>query len=465
MAVTTSTTGTPPYTKAQLVQLKAAVKHAQASVNNLTHWISKATVSYKDNKTVWKNYSGNSYADSELMVLFITKAQLEAAWVVNPNGASDLKFYFHLDPFAKKEAVTGKPPANKNLVAGFGFTLSNLSSALDEATKKLTAAKKAYDDAVNSSNKYDSNVAANTKSGKADAKALAAAVALGKKLANQPTVYNVSAVSDAYLLDRKVYKVDASGNIADATYFGNAPKHVDTAADLWSQAIGNGANKGMMQTWYPPDGWQDGITTSSNTGIPNTINPVKYGFQFLYNPTTISMTYMGTSQVDVAYQMSGNDKTNYIPAANSTGTVSFSIPLNRTFDLQYYDSNGICLNTEKYVGRKPYGSEGTQHNLFDEQAAIYNKGTMYDVEFLLRTLIGFTVTSELRGGELTADMGIFARRPIELHLGPEMRYRGYVSALNVNHVMFNERMVPIMSSLSITFNRYPDYAAAKKSKK
>jgi hypothetical protein len=45
---------------------------------------------------------------------------------------------------------------------------------------------------------------------------------------------------------------------------------------------------------------------------------------------------------------------------------------------------------------------------------------------------------------------------VELHLGAGLRYRVRISSLDVNHIIFNERMVPILSKVSIQCTRYYD---------
>lgn len=290
-----------------------------------------------------------------------------------------------------------------------------------------------------------------------------------------PVEYNVGSVKEAYYRPRNKAEDAANSPALDSverrngvkTPKGlndgiglNTPSAVKNASELWSSAIGS---KGMFQTYFPVNGWT-GTNTDAASAFPKENAIKKYGFQFLYNPGTITMDYMGVQQTDVAYQMSGNDKVNYIPAQGNSGSISFDIMLNRMYDMQYYNEDGSltqsAIDANVYAPRNPYGPEGvTTHKLFNEQQAIYNKGTMYDMEYLLRTLLGYTMKSSLRH-EMTADMGLFSRRPVELHLGPKMRYRGYVNGVGVRHIMFNERMVPILSTVHISFNRYPDYPEA-----
>jgi hypothetical protein len=81
---------------------------------------------------------------------------------------------------------------------------------------------------------------------------------------------------------------------------------------------------------------------------------------------------------------------------------------------------------------------------------------MYDIEFFLRTVMGFTIPTQFRGN--TADVGWTGAMPVELHLGVGMRYWVTIDAFTVNHVIFDERMVPVFSTVNIAANRLPDYA-------
>lgn len=277
----------------------------------------------------------------------------------------------------------------------------------------------------------------------------------------QDVIYNVGSVREAYLPARVKPQYDTEELDVDGTpgnTWMNSPSTVKDAKQLWNTALGS---KGMLQTYFPAGG--QGTDVGGQTGnFSKNVLQKKYGFQFLYNPGSINMNYMGVAQTDVALQMSGKDKINYIPPANTSASVTFSILLNRMFDMKYYNNDGSlkpeALASNIYSPRNPFNAEeGKAYGIdFDEQNAIYNKGTMYDVEYLLRVLLGFTMKSQLRQ-EMTADMGFFSRRQVELHLGPTLRYRGFVNTLSVNHVMFNERMVPTLSYVQIGFSRYPDY--------
>jgi hypothetical protein len=54
-------------------------------------------------------------------------------------------------------------------------------------------------------------------------------------------------------------------------------------------------------------------------------------------------------------------------------------------------------------------------------------------------------------------MGYLGARPVELHLGKSLRYLGTVTNLKIEHVIFNEQMVPLFTNVSVAFARLPDY--------
>jgi hypothetical protein len=257
--------------------------------------------------------------------------------------------------------------------------------------------------------------------------------------------YNVGSVREAYFSGKEEFMDELSPQP------GNTPVQVRNAVNLWA---GGKANKGMIQTWTPPSTniGMNGSETPDMIGKQTALRE-PHGFQFQYNPTNISMSYLGSPSVDITYLASGKDKFNFMGTGATQSTIGFQILLNRVYDMKYYTPGGKLLPSAKniYSPRQPDEAE---------QKEIYNKGTMYDLEFLLRTLLGITMPSYMRGGE-TADMGFVAAVPVELHLGQSLRYLVWIGGLTVNHVLFNERMVPLFSTVDISCNRMPDFAALK----
>jgi hypothetical protein len=164
------------------------------------------------------------------------------------------------------------------------------------------------------------------------------------------------------------------------------------------------------------------------------------------------MTYSGTPAIDIALSASGNDPFNLLGQQGSQSTIDFDLVLNRVADFKYYDANGRIKteykNSSIYSPRMPKDAA--------EEQEIYNKGTMYDVEFLLSAVIGFKSDTSLRG--TTADLGWLTGRPVKLSLGKSLKYVGAIDGFSVNHTMFDVRMVPIFSTVKLSFKRIPDFA-------
>jgi len=201
-----------------------------------------------------------------------------------------------------------------------------------------------------------------------------------------------------------------------------------------------------------------------------------YGFKFLYNPTTVNMSWGVSAAVNPVYESLSLDAATPLAAGLIQSTVSFELLLNRIEDFKYIDENGLkkvqtgSTTTKAYLGSElsqitspiytnienpyPYPVSDTELKL------IYKKGTMYDLEYLFRTLMGFNtkITSALNGE--TSDRGWLTNLSIELHLGSGLRYRVRVSSLEVQHIMFNERMTPILSKVTMTCTRYADFSSA-----
>jgi len=253
-----------------------------------------------------------------------------------------------------------------------------------------------------------------------------------------PLSYNASSVKETYFSNRTDF-------VNKLMLSHNQPTAVRSASDLWNSVLGS---KGMIVTSEQVlKAWNSGSNKAQSSDYFDKHN---YGFQFQYNPGTVAMSYFTSPNVDVTMITSGTEMFNLAGVSGSQGSVSFQIIINRIFDMQYYDEYGNLQNRDRYA--KPPANAA-------EEKDIYNKGTMYDLEYLLRVLMGTTMSSYLRG-ENTADMGWLPAIPVELHLGKSLRYLGVVNSLNINHMIFNERMVPLFSTVDIAFARLPDYPAS-----
>jgi len=266
---------------------------------------------------------------------------------------------------------------------------------------------------------------------------------------NKKFTYNIGCVRDAYFSKKASFHQELTPNATGA--INDNPSVVTSSNDLWQKS---GTNKGMITLFIPNDSGAgiDGVTPTTDSKLQPAENEL-YGFQFHYNPTTISMVYSGAPNTDVGLEISGQEAFNLVGAQVSQSTISFDIILNRISDQKYYTEAGVlkpefAKDTSLYSPRIPTA---------DEQKEIFKKGTMYDIDFLLSTVIGYKIDTKYRGR--TADVGWLSGRPVTISLGQSLRYLGFINAFSVKHVIFNERMVPTFTTLSLSFNRIPDYAA------
>jgi hypothetical protein len=80
---------------------------------------------------------------------------------------------------------------------------------------------------------------------------------------------------------------------------------------------------------------------------------------------------------------------------------------------------------------------------------------------LFRTINGgdSDYNSELRGE--TSDIGWIAGIAVEFHMGNGLRYLGQITSIDINHAVFNDRMVPMLSTVTIKASRFYDLPILK----
>lgn len=254
------------------------------------------------------------------------------------------------------------------------------------------------------------------------------------------TIFNVGCVNTAYFNTngdfRKIVGGEPNSN--------NQPAAVLGASQLWRDSK---SHKGMIQIFIPPTGQLNIFDTVAPGILP--VQQLRYGFQFHYNPGSIDMAYGGSPNIDVNLEATGQERFNLYGTSVTTSSISIQLVLNRVLDHQYYDTSGVLLPQYQTVYSPRIPTE-------EEQQRIFERGTMYDIEALLATLVGFKTETALRGK--TADIGWITGRTLEIHLGRALRYRGFIGGVGVRHIMFTEQMVPIFSTIQLDIRRIPDYA-------
>jgi hypothetical protein len=225
--------------------------------------------------------------------------------------------------------------------------------------------------------------------------------------------------------------------------------YIDTSAnytqglDAWT---GTAGAKGVIQMDVNSAFSLANSSTYNNKSYDGNL----YGFKFLYNPKEVSMTWGVAEGQNWEGIAAGLDPGTAPSAALQNSTITFSLLLNRTLDMHYLDSNGLRQGVTN-----PYLISAFTRPIDEELAELYEKGTMYDMEYLFKTLNG--LNSNTFSGFIgdTSDQGWLQGFAVELHLGNRMRYLVRVTNVEINHAIFDERMVPILSYVNLTCVRFP----------
>jgi hypothetical protein len=116
--------------------------------------------------------------------------------------------------------------------------------------------------------------------------------------------------------------------------------------------------------------------------------------------------------------------------------------------VKYYRVNGSFAQDES--------DASIQAKLID----LYQRGTLADIEFLLRAINGSGPGSSKNGkpvtwangrGISTADIGFLIPTVLNIDIGP-LSYQGYVTSMSVEHGAFTQDMIPIRTDLTLSFN-------------
>lgn len=227
------------------------------------------------------------------------------------------------------------------------------------------------------------------------------------------------------------------------------------------------ANGGMTSAPGPNDVSQYQRDTANRQG--NSISgDRRYGFQFLWNPESIS------SSVSVNMDVVPNSHDRFRSVSGvflGNTTVTVNLVLDRTNDFACFKGDPIVMGNlsdkgwfspsteywaKYYKTRYPFEKDDQAISVRVQK--LMELGTLYDLEYLFKTLNGSGLNDKenwknLLGRE-TADIGYIQPVLVGMQLGPSIEnlsYVGWIDAISINHVAFTETMVPIRSTVSITF--------------
>lgn len=169
-----------------------------------------------------------------------------------------------------------------------------------------------------------------------------------------------------------------------------------------------------------------------------------WGFKFSYNPQSIQYSTAVDTSID--WMLNSKDPANLL---GGNTQVSIQLYLNRIADMTE-------LKKWNKAKASDYGTNYPRALRKEEIEGILYRGTEYDLEFLYRVLNGDPgKTALLEYDGQTADFGYITGTPCWFHLHNNMRYYGSMANVSVNHVMFTQEMVPMLSTVDISFIRYP----------
>lgn len=209
-----------------------------------------------------------------------------------------------------------------------------------------------------------------------------------------------------------------------------------------------------------------------------------YGFKFMYNPAVLDFGVSMSEGVNLAFIASGKATAMPIGAASSGSVISLTFPITRIDDISLIRSEQYSVRNEHYqrqidawiqagrTGTQPdrsdtvvtsfilkklewvYGRKGALKVSQEDLAGIMNRGTMYDLEFLFRTVLGRRWKTIYR--DRTADVGLAFGVPLILNLSDSMVYRVRLTNISFSHKSFTPDMIPMYTDVALSFERIPD---------
>jgi hypothetical protein len=176
-------------------------------------------------------------------------------------------------------------------------------------------------------------------------------------------------------------------------------------------------------------------------------NDNNYGFQFLWNPTTISTSVarnmdITPSPADTLKVVSG--------AFPGQETVTFNIQLDRVNDFACLKALKSPELFSKYYGSS-YPTSDTSETFQSKVGKLLTRGTMADLEYLFKAINGGYAWKNLLGKE-TANIGFLMPTLLGMQIGPDLEslnYVGWLTNIGIQHTDFTQNMVPIRTTVSI----------------
>lgn len=210
--------------------------------------------------------------------------------------------------------------------------------------------------------------------------------------------------------------------------------------------------------WYA----RSGTEYVNNRNYNNGSNPKdpRYGFQFLWNPESITTSVAVNLDITPTFA----DKFVDVAGAFPSGEVlAFTIRLDRTNDfaciksipktttgeITYDQLASRYATSDFYDGAHSFdmGFEGTRIQKIKD---LQQLGTIADIEYLYKAINGPGWKNQATG-RASSDIGFLSPTLLRIDVGP-LSYLGYVNNIAVNHISFSKSMIPIRTDVTLNFN-------------
>jgi hypothetical protein len=250
---------------------------------------------------------------------------------------------------------------------------------------------------------------------------------------------------------------------------GDVAPHNTRRAILWYYGSADTTkNAGIINTEGNLNAADTTLKSTSGEAAQYSSNPKdnNWGFQFLWNPETISTTTTRNSNV----VPSNLDKfANQGSLFTAMEALTFSITIDRTVDFAFAKAlynKGASGFEEYYRTGYPGDTSETFEQKFD---ALMTRGTLADIEYIYRAINGSGQNGNmwLNGfGQETAELGFLSPTAIAVRFGPDassISYVGWVESLQIQHTRFTENMIPINSVINVQFNAFSRVSLTQRS--
>jgi hypothetical protein len=215
----------------------------------------------------------------------------------------------------------------------------------------------------------------------------------------------------------------------------------------------HGLRRGRLWYWV---GANDVSSSGSASSAGLNLVDTSWGFQFLWNPTTISTSVSRNMDITPSSADTLRVVAGVFPGQE---TVSINIVIDRTNDfacIKADNSRGTSSTEFTRYYSSLYPGASPLQNMPDQINKLMSQGTMADLEYLFKAINGSgngTLEWTNLLGKKTANVGYLAPTLLGIQLGPtldNLSYVGWASNIDINHTAFTEDMIPIRTEVSIS---------------